>query len=120
MSISTSVTIRIPESMLEDVDVYKSERAAKYAGSRSAAVVDLIALGLYEKSNNNHINRSFGRTTQNVIMLITMGLLFFTVVSMSSYARGILAWELFVIVLSTSFLFVMIIIAEELLVRVSQ
>ena len=118
MSSSTTVSIRVPHEMLEDVDAFKSRNALKYAGSRSKACVDLLALGLYETDTSvEHVTHSFNKRIQNLVVLITMFMLFASVVTLQSYKVGSVSWELFSLLLMVVFGFCAIILAEELIVR---
>ena len=118
MSSSTTVSIRVPQEMLEDVDAFKSRNALKYAGRRSKACVDLLALGLYETDTSaEHVTHSFNKRIQNLVVLITMFMLFASVVTLQSYKVGSVSWELFSLLLMVVFGFCAIILAEELIVR---
>tara|TARA_R110000824_G_scaffold63723_1_gene167258 strand:+ start:338 stop:718 length:381 start_codon:yes stop_codon:yes gene_type:complete len=121
MSNSTTVSvvsIRVPESMLNDIDDFKSRNALKYAGSRSKACVDLLAMGLYETDTSaEHVTNSFNKRIHNLIILITMFMLFASVVTLHAYVEGSLKWELYSLMLMVVFGFCAVILAEQLVVR---
>lgn len=112
------VSIRVSPSMLEDIDDFKSRNALKYAGSRSKACVDLLALGLYETDTSaEHVTHSFNKRIQNLIILITMFMLFASVATLHAYVEGSIQWELFSLIFMVVFGFCAVILAEQLIVR---
>ena len=117
---TTTISIRLTESMLDDVNTYKSKNALKFQGSRSKAVVSLIGLALYETDTTAQYvtTHAFNKKFQNLVLIITMVLLFLSVSASHLFTNATISWNLFALIQMTVFGFCALLLAEEVIVRV--
>jgi hypothetical protein len=118
MELKKTVTVRVSEQMAADIESFRKTNASKFGKSRSATCAHLLALGLYKNGVPNHVTRSFGRRAQNIVMLITMVLLTLSVFATQFYVNGSLTWRVLLGIIMVTYLFCVLVIGEELLVRV--
>lgn len=117
---TTTVSIRLTGGMLDDINEYKSKHALKFQGSRSKAIVSLIGLALYETDTSSQYvtTHSFNRKFQNLVLIVTMVLLFLSVSASHLFNSGSISWTLFTLIQMTVFGFCALLLAEEVIVRV--
>ena len=113
-----TITVRVSDEMAADIESFRKANASKFGKSRSATCAHLLALGLYKNGVPNYVTRSFGRRTQNLVMLVTMCLLTLSVFATQFYVNGSLTWRVLLGIIMVTYLFCVLVIGEELLVRV--
>ena len=99
-----TISVRLDHSLNKEIEEYAGRNQAKYKFSRSAAVRDLIEMGLHQTKVVAISEGGFPEKTFEFLLLSTMTVSFASALAFVFFRFGTLSWHYVITTISVTFI----------------